>query len=353
MKKALLSLQEITEMFNQRTLLGLLSNAEKAIHNLDQSENPITEYIYIFRVLASYCEKVSKNLDAYGRAYERISLSDPRQQALFMSFCYVIGITDRRDQRLNTLSKEDLERFNKKIKVAKRTYETLFKINYETHRYLKSVEENHLDLFELEKSIHKIYDLVQDSSNDEALDDIYTLLLKVVRRFQKNEALSNVAQTANDICGNAEVKLEALHSEEKSIFYNGQLESCISIMRSLYSILSKSSMRDADFSITKRLLDLTLDLIHRYYGEIDKEFSGQDRFVFAKRSSLGKMDKRDTMYLENIAKYLDEINKGSRIENPNLEKLPSMTEYTEAFVQYLDWLNESSLLNDEKPSLSP
>jgi hypothetical protein len=352
MKKALLSLQEVTEMFNQRTLVGLLSNAEKSILNLDESKNPIKEYIYIFRVLGSYCEKVSKGLDAYGRAYERISLSDPRQQALFMSFCYVIGIADKQDQRLNTLSKEGLEIFNKNIKVAKRTYEALFEINYEMHRYLKSVQENDLDLFELEKSVHKVYDLVQDSSSDEALNGIYSLLLKVVSSLQKNEALSTVAQTANELCEKAAVKLETLYSEEKAIFYNGQLESCISIMRSLYSILSNSSLRDADFLITKRFLDLTLVLMHRYYGEIDKEHLCQDRFVFAKRSSLGKMDKRETIYLENIAQYLGEIKKGNRIENPNLEKLPSMTEYTEAFVQYLDRLNESSLL-DEKPTLSP
>lgn len=353
MKKALLSLQEITEMFNLRTFLGLLSNAEKAIHNLDESEEPINKLSYIFRVLASYCEKVSINLDAYKRAYEKISLSDPRQQALFMSFCYVIGITDNQELRLNTLSREDLEKFNKKIKAAKKTYSKLFEINYETYRDLKSIKENHLNYFELEKRVHKVYDLVERSSEDEALKDVCSLLLEAVRFFQKNEALLNIAKQTNVICGKSEILVNDLHSKQKANFYTGQLEYCVYIIQELYNMYFMSSRGDAEFSITKHLMDLTVELMDRYYDQIEKEHSGQDRFVFAKRSSLGKMDKRETIYLENVRQCFEEMKKGGRIEKPNLEDLPSMVEYTQVLGQFLDWLNTSSLLGDKKPSLSP
>lgn len=353
MKKVLLSLHEMSEMFNLKIFLGLLSNAEKAIDELNETEDFSKELSYIFRVLASYCEKASKNLDAYGRANERVSLSNSRQQTLFMAFCYAIGVTDTREERLSALSYEERVKFNEKIKVAKETYDELFKINHEMYLYVKNIEKNDVSLFEIIEVVGKAYGLIEKRSEDKALQDIYLLLLKAVKSFQKKEAISLIEESTNDLSEKADIKIARLYSEEKAIFYRTQIEYCICIIQNIYEISRMKEQRDDEFLTMLHLMNLTVGLISTYYDQIEKEYAGQNRFVFARRSSLGKMDKRETIYLREVVLCLNEMKKYGKKEKPHLEDLTLMTEYTLAFDQFFKMENVAPLEDGKKPCLSP
>jgi hypothetical protein len=352
MIKALLSLQEMSEMFNQKTFFGLLSNAENVIDNLNEAEDFSKELSYIFRVMASYCEKVAKNLDSYGRAYERISLSDPRQEALFMAFCYAIGVTVSYDERLSALSNEERVIFNEKIKVVKDTYEELFKINHEMYLYVKNIKKNDVSLFEIIERVGKTCRLIEERSEDKALKDIYYLFLKAVKSFQKKEAISLIEQSTNDISEKAEIKIVHFHSDEKAIFYRTQIECCICIIQNIYEISCMKEQGDDEFVTMLHFMDLTVGLMSTYYDQIEKEYAGQNRFVFAKASSLGKMDAREIIYLGQVQQCLNEMKKNGGNEKPHLEDLPAMAEYTQAFDQFLNMKNPVSLDYNKKARLS-
>lgn len=351
MKKVHLSLQEMSKMFDLKTLLKLLSNAGKAIDNLDEAEKPTKELIYIFSTLGSYCERVAKNLDAYGRSVERISLSDPRQEALFMKFCYAIGVTDSHEKRLGSLSKEDRLEFDKAIQATKKIYEKLFKINYKMYFYIKNVEENNVSFSEIKKAVDKAYGLIDAFSKDEELEDVFSLLLKHVKRLQNKETIEFIVKMINTTAEKAELLASRLCSDEKAEFYTDQIRRCINIVQNIanrYYLDPSFKQEDVEYFML-----LTVELMSEYYNQMKSEYNGQERFVFQKRSSLGKMDKRETTYLKQVDQFVEEMEKDPKKERPDLEVLPAMEKYTQAFNEVLDKINAMSLNEERKSRLSP